>query len=73
MKPNDNKKESSIYKHNSNLVSFLAQKDEIKQLSKIERDNKIVSYGKKSYLSKLIYCFRSDKTPTSNYWMEVGE
>lgn len=68
-----NNKKSSIYKSNSNLVSFLAQKDEIKQLSRVERNNQVVSYGRKSYVSKLIDCFRSDKTPTSNYWLEVGE
>ena len=70
---NKNKKDSSIYKFNSNLINFLAQKDEIKQLSRVERDNQVVSYGKKTYLSKLINFFRSDKTPTSEYWLEVGE
>jgi len=69
-----NNKESSIYKHNSNLVSFFAQKDEIKQLVRVERDDKVVSYGKKSYLSKLINCFRSDNcSGTKSYWLEVSE
>ena len=40
---------------------------------KAERDSQVSKYGKKSYVSKLIDVFRSDKTPTSNYWLEVGE
>lgn len=69
-----NNKESNIYKSNSNLVSFFAQKDEIKQLVKVERDSQIVKYGKKSYVSKLLSLFSSDiKSGTSSYWLEVGE
>ena len=70
----NNKIKSSIYKSNSNLVSFLAQKDEIKQLARVERGNKVVSYGKKSYISKLINKFKSDNhSGTQGYWLEVSE
>lgn len=58
---------------NNNLNSFINKGYEKRAALKVERDNQISKYGRKSYVGKLIDVFKSDKTPTSNYWMEVGE
>lgn len=58
---------------NNNLDCFINKGYDKKAAFKAERDNQVSKYEKKSYVGKLIDVFKSDKTPTSNYWMEVGE
>ena len=60
-------------KPNNNLNSFINKGYEKKAAFRAERDSQVSKYGKKSYINKLIDAFKSDKTPTSNYWMEVSE
>lgn len=60
-------------KPNNNLNSFINKGYAKKAAFKAENDSKIIKYGKKSYVNKLIDLFKSDNTSTSDYWVEVSE
>lgn len=60
-----NKQENGLYK-------YVVQKDS-NAAYKAEKESKISTYGRRTYVSKLLDLFKSDKTPTSEYWLEVGE
>lgn len=63
----NNNQEKELYKSNSNLVSFLVRKDEIKQLCKVESTNK-------NYISKLINNFKENiSSGTKNYWVGISQ
>jgi len=62
----NNKLDSFIYKSND--------KKTVRDLSKQERESRITSYGKKTYVNKLINLFGNLKNSgTSSYWVEVSE
>ncbi len=49
-------------------------KKNLKAAFRAEKNNQINTYGRRTYISKLIDSWRSDSNSgTKNYWLEVSE
>jgi len=65
MEQSNNNKNKGIYKYTENKDS--------RAVYNTEKENKINTYGRNTYISKLINLFKNSKSHNSDYWIEVGK